>query len=159
MVGTYGNSKVKLIKHARGAPGLRLLGLGPNLTPSKGLYQLQTLFNAHTFWAKKRNYRNLRQLLAGSSVIVSLWSGKRMIGFGRATSDGIYRAVLWDVVVADDLQRKGLGKRVVNALLSMKEIRHVERIYLMTTNCTDFYKQLGFENKNNQNLLLKENQK
>ncbi len=159
MSSPYKNSKIKLVKHARGAPGLRLLGLGPNLIPLQGLNQLQKLFNAHAFWAKKRNFRNLKQLLAGSSAIVSLWSGNRMIGFGRGTSDGIYRAVLWDVVVADDLQRQGLGKQVVNALLSMKPIRDVERIYLMTTNSSEFYRQLGFENKSNQNLLLKENQK
>ena len=39
-----------------------------------------------------------------------------MVGFGRATTDGIYRAVLWDVVVAGDLQGKGLGRKVIASL-------------------------------------------
>ena len=117
------------------------------------------MLDKHAFWAKDRDYKSLRQLLAGSNVVVTLWRGSRIIGFGRATSDGIYRAVLWDIVVADDLQGKGLGREVVEALLGMKQIRHVERVYLMTTNSAAFYIQLGFEMCIKQNLcsLLNQN--
>ena len=83
-------------------------------------------------------------MLVGSKVVVTLWRGKRMVGFGRATSDGIYRAVLWDIVVAGDLQGRGLGRKVVEALLSTSAIKNVESVYLMTTNSAEFYKQLGF---------------
>ncbi len=148
---------MRLIKHAPGAPGLRIFGLGPNLLPSKGLLKLQNLLNKHAFWAKNRSLKDLQKLLAGSTAIISLWSGKRMIGFGRATSDGIYRAVLWDVVVADDLQGQGLGRQVVEAILSMDSINQVERIYLMTTFREDFYKQIGFESNNSQKVLIKKN--
>jgi len=95
-------------------------------------------------------------MLAGSTVVISLWRGKRMIGFGRATSDGICRAVLWDVVVAGDLQGCGLGRKVVEALLASSAIRNVERVYLMTTNSSEFYLQLGFRSVNNQHLLIKQ---
>ena len=148
-------AQIKLIKHAPGAPGLRFLGLGPQLTPSRGLLKLQQLFDEYAFWAQKRNYRNLRKLLAGSSVVVSLWSGKRLVGFGRGTSDGIYRAVLWDIVVANDHQGEGLGKKIVEALLSMRKINKVEKVYLMTSNSSEFYKQLGFNHEHKQDLLLK----
>ena len=147
--------KLKLLKHAPGAPGLRLLGLGPNCLPSQGLSQLRELLNNHAFWARNRNYKNLRKLLHGSTVVVTLWQNQRLVGFGRATSDQIYRAVLWDIVVADDLQGKGLGRLVIEALVASPEIKEVERLYLMTTNSSNFYKQLGFQNCNQQNLLIK----
>ena len=145
---------IKLIKHAPGAPGLRFLGLGPNLLPAQGVLKLKSLLDKHAFWAQGRNPKKLRNLLAKSSVVISLWSGKRMVGFGRATSDGIYRAVLWDIVVADDLQGLGLGRQVVDALLASPEVRDVEKIYLMTTNCSEFYKQIGFKLNTKQSLLL-----
>ena len=66
-------------------------------------------------------------MLRGSTVVVSLWRGKRLVGFGRASSDGIHRAVLWDIVVAGDLQGRGLGRRVVEALLASNAIEGVER--------------------------------
>ncbi len=150
--------ELKLLKHAQGAPGLRLFGLGPNLLPSRGLIKLKKLFDNHAFWARNRNYDNLRKLLLGSDVVITLWSDKRLVGFGRATSDQIYRAVLWDIVVADDLQGKGLGRLVIQALLASPEIKKVERIYLMTTNSSNFYKQLGFHECNEQSLLIKKKQ-
>ena len=94
-------------------------------------------------------------MLAGSQVVVSLWRGKRMVGFGRANSDGIHRAVLWDIVVAGDLQGRGLGRRVVEALMASSHLRHVERIYLMTTNSRGFYEQLGFTTDSNQQLMIR----
>ena len=148
-------SRIKLVTHAPGAPGLRLFGLGPNLCPVKGIYKLQHLLENHSFWAQGRSIANLKRLLAQSTVVVSLWRNKRMIGFGRATSDGIYRAVLWDIVVAEDLQGFGLGRQVVQALLQSKSIRKVEKIYLMTTESSNFYKQVGFELIDSQKLMLK----
>ena len=146
---------LRLLIHDPGAPGLRCFGLGPDLRPSRGLWKLQRLFNKHAFWAQERSHAQLRRLLAGSTVVVSLWQGKRLVGFGRASSDGIYRAVLWDVVVAGDLHGQGLGRRVVEALMAAPALRGVERVYLMTTNSAGFYEQLGFGDAAPQALLVK----
>ena len=53
----------------------------------------------------------------------SLWRGKRLVGFGRATSDGFSRAVLWDIVVAGDLQGHGQGRRVIEELLHCQRLQ------------------------------------
>ncbi|MED5469291.1 MAG: N-acetyltransferase, partial [Cyanobacteriota bacterium] len=74
---------IRLIQHAPGAPGLRWFGLGPGLRPTRGLLKLQRLFNKHAFWARGRSIAQLRRLLAGSTVVITLWRDKRMIGFGR----------------------------------------------------------------------------
>ena len=138
-----------------GAPGLRFFGLGPNLLPCRGLIKLQQFLNKNTFWAKNREIKNLKKCLAQSDVVVSIWLGKEMIGFGRALTDGVYRGVLWDIVIDERLQGKGYGKIVVNALLNSKEMKRVKKIYLMTTNKKDFYCQLDFEDVDSQDLLIK----
>jgi len=56
-------------------------------------------------------------MLAGSQAVVSAWEHSQLVGFGRANSDGVFRAVLWDVVVAGSHQGQGLGRRLVRALL------------------------------------------
>ena len=146
---------IRLVQHAPGAPGLRWFGLGPGLRPSRALLKLSRLLDKHAPWASGRSTQQLRRLLAGSTVVVSLWYGKRLVGFGRATSDGIYRAVLWDIVVASDLQGRGLGRRVVEALIATPAIRDTERVYLMTTNSAGFYEQLGFLPAKPQQLLIR----
>ena len=77
-----------------------------------------------------------------------------MVGFGRASGDGIYRAVLWDVVVNNDHQGLGIGSKIVDALLNARSMKNAERIYLMTTNCEDFYKVVGFKDVNEQKLMV-----
>ena len=145
---------IRLVHHAPGAPGLRFLGLGPNFIPARALLKLQRLFDRHAFWARGRSFAQLRRLLSGSDAVVSLWRGKRLVGFGRATSDGFSRAVLWDIVVAGDLHGHGLGRRVLNELLHAPAVVGVERVYLMTTNSAGFYRQLGFKNADPQQLMV-----
>ena len=145
---------ISLVKHAPTAPGLRLFGIGPKLTPTNGLEKLQSLLNKNTFWARGRTKQQLGEMLSNSTVVVSLWDQNQLIGFGRATSDLTFRAVLWDVVIASDRQGLGFGKLIIEAILTNKKINSVERIYLMTTNSSEFYKQLGFKLNNKQSLLI-----
>jgi len=149
------NRNIKLIKHFKGAPGLRLFGIGPNFFPCKGLYKLKVLLDKNTSWAKNRKIKDLKNCLANSDVIVSLWSSNEILGFGRALSDGTYRSVLWDIVIDHNYQGKGYGKLIVNSLLEDKRIKQSKRIYLMTSNQKDFYCQIGFDEVFSQKLLIK----
>ena len=142
-----------LVKHALGAPGLRLLGLGPGFAPKQGLLKLKSLLDRNTSWAKDRDIKDLKKMLSKSSVVVSLWKNNTLLGFGRATSDEIYRAVLWDIVVDRNYQKSGLGKMIIRSLLENHLISNVEKIYLMTTNCEKFYSKMGFLYEENQYLM------
>ena len=147
---------VFLVKHSKGALGLRLFGLGPNLKPIKGLFKLQQFLQRNAFWAKDRTIDDLRKCLANSDVIISIWSHNKPVGFGRALSDGIYRGVLWDVVIDQNHQGKGYGKMIVKNILESKQIKHTEKIYLMTTSKKLFYSQLDFKEVSSQSLLVRE---
>ena len=130
-----------------------LAGPRAGSAPKPGIAQAATA-DRHAFWARGRSFSQLRRLLAGSDAVVSLWRGKRLVGFGRATSDGFSRAVLWDIVVAGDLQGHGLGRRVIEELLHTPPVVGVERVYLMTTKSAGFYRQLGFQDANPQQLMV-----
>ncbi len=149
------NREIILTKHFKGAPGLRFFGIGPNFLPCNGLCKLKVLLDQNTSWAKNRKIKDLKNCLANSDVIVSLWSNNKILGFGRALSDGVYRSVLWDIVIDHNHQGKGYGKLIVNSLLESKRIKESDKIYLMTTNQKDFYYQLGFNEVFSQNLLIK----
>ena len=115
--------------------------------------QLRDLFESSSFWAQGRNGNDLRRMLAGSQAAVTAWNQLRLVGFGRATSDGVYRTVLWDVVVTQEHQGLGLGRRIVKALLEAPPLVASERIYLMTTNSSGFYERLGFQTVESQRLM------
>tara|TARA_B000000532_G_scaffold107539_1_gene86380 strand:- start:112 stop:567 length:456 start_codon:yes stop_codon:yes gene_type:complete len=148
--------EISLVKHCKGALGLRFFGLGPNLKPTKGLSKLKKLLDNNAFWAKSRKINDLKKCLANSDVVISLWVGNEIVGFGRALTDGIYRGVLWDIVIDHNYQGKGFGKLIVNNLLSSKKIKNTKKLYLMTTNKKLFYSQLDFQEVTSQNLLIRE---
>ncbi len=148
--------EISLINHSKGAYGLRFFGLGPNFKPTHGLYKLQKLLNANAFWAKSRTINDLKKCLANSDVVISLWVGNEIVGFGRALTDGIYRGVLWDIVIDKNHQSKGFGTLILKNLLSSKQIKNTKKIYLMTTNKKLFYSQFDFNEVTSQNLLIRE---
>jgi len=119
------------------------------------LPELQGLLNDHSFWAAGRSRADLASMLSGSTAVVSALQADRLVGFGRATSDGVFRAVLWDVVVAGPLQGQGLGRRLVEELLASPAVAQAERVYLMTTKSDGFYRKLGFCENHGQKLLVR----
>ena len=147
---------ISLINHSKGAVGLRYFGLGPYFKPTNGLNKLQKLLERNAFWAKNRTISDLRKCLANSDVIVSLWVGNEIVGFGRALTDGIYRGVLWDIVIDKNHQGKGFGTLILKNLLSSKKIKNTKKLYLMTTNKKRFYSQFNFKEVISQDLLIRQ---
>lgn len=118
------------------------------------LGQLQSLFNVSAFWAKDRSLQSLEIAIAHSEPVVSVWDHSCLIGFARATSDGIYRATIWDVVIHPDYQGAGLGRKLVQTVLAHPHINRVEKVYLMTTNEQNFYSRIGFEENQTTTMVI-----
>ena len=112
--------KISLIKHCKGAIGLRFFGLGPNLEPTNGLNKLQRLLDRNAFWAKSRTINDLKKCLANSDVIVSIWVATNSWFWQRSNRWNLQR-VLWDIVIDENHQGKGFGTLVVNNLLSSEK--------------------------------------
>ena len=118
------------------------------------LVQLQQLFNIAAFWAKNRSVGDLSTAITNSQPVISVWDRARLIGIARATSDGIYRATIWDVVIHPEYRGIGLGSKLVETVLSHPQIRNVERVYLMTTHQQHFYEQIGFKQNSTTTMVL-----
>ncbi len=118
------------------------------------LYQLQQLLDISTFWAKGRSIDDLGVAIANSDPVISFWDEQQLIGFARATSDCIYRATIWDVVIHPDYRGNGLGCKLVETVLNHPRLQRVERIYLMTTHQQEFYEKIGFQQNSTTTMVL-----
>lgn len=127
----------------------------PSTAPTAAdLAQLQALFQVAAFWAQDRTAEDLGIAIAHSSPVISVWVSDTLIGFARATSDGIYRATIWDVVIHPDYRSAGLGRQLVQTLLAHPQLNRVERVYLMTTHQQRFYERIGFKTNASSTLVL-----
>ncbi len=116
--------------------------------------QLQDLFRRSAFWAKDRKISDWQIAVANSDPVISLWDDQTLVGFARATSDGIYRACIWDVVIHPDYRGRGLGSKLVETVLSHPKVSRVERVYLMTTHQQSFYTKIGFQYNSTTTMVL-----
>ena len=115
------------------------------MDPPIDLGQLQHLLEITAFWAQTRTVGDLALAVANSDPVVTANLDDRLVGFSRATSDCVYRATIWDVVVHPEFQGAGIGRKLVETILSHPRISRVERVYLMTTHKQRFYERIGFE--------------
>jgi len=118
------------------------------------LWQLHELFKIGAFWAKERSREDLAVAIANSDPVVTVWDGDRLIGHARATSDVVYRATIWDVVIHPDYRGTGLGRKLVQTVLAHPRVCNVERVYLMTTHQQQFYEHIGFEYNSSTTMVL-----
>ncbi|CCQ49198.1 GNAT family N-acetyltransferase [Crocosphaera watsonii WH 8501] len=116
--------------------------------------QLQMLFNQAAFWARERTIKDLKTAVLNSNPVVTIWDDQTMIGFCRGTSDGVYRATIWDVVIHKEYQGLGLGRKLVETALSHPLMSQVERVYLMTTYQQKFYQKIGFQENQSTTMVL-----
>lgn len=124
-----------------GARGLELS------TSPRGLDldQLNALFSKVGF-PKRENAKLLRALDHTMSLLwVKEAKTGRLVAFARATGDSVFNAIIWDVVVDPDHQGSGLGKAVMERLMSDLVERGIANIALYAEpNVVAFYKPLGF---------------
>lgn len=73
---------------------------------------------------------------------VFAYEGSRMVGFGRAISDGEYQGAIYDVAVLPEAQGRGIGTAVVKAI--MQGLPHCNFILYTNPGAEGFYEKLGF---------------
>nr|QVY58171.1 GCN5-like N-acetyltransferase [Eucheuma denticulatum] len=70
---------------------------------------------------------------------------KKLIGFARATSDTVFNATIWDVVIHPDFQGQGLGKILMDQTILHLRCADISTITLFADpQVVSFYRNLGF---------------
>ena len=91
---------------------------------------------------KNRDPGKLEMAFRNSLLKVFAFDGKKLVGAGRALSDGVWRAAIYDVAVLPEYQGKGIGSRIIRHLI---DAANVEVIMLYAApGKEEFYERFGF---------------
>ncbi|WP_440480402.1 GNAT family N-acetyltransferase [Rossellomorea aquimaris] len=91
----------------------------------------------------KHSAEVIKQVFESSNVIVIVKLEERVVGFGRALSDGVFNAAIYDIVVHREFQQQGIAKKILAHLLDRLE--RVSCVHLISTSGNEaFYKKCGF---------------
>lgn len=113
--------------------------------------ELNDLFEKVGF--PRRDPERLRVALDNTHRLIWIRSTKQsrvarvgqLLGFARATSDGVFSATIWDVAVAPAWQRSGLGRAMMERLTHQLVADGIGTITLYAEpQVVGLYKKLGF---------------
>lgn len=115
--------------------------------------QIQQLFQ-HTHWAQHRTLHDIRTMIRNTAVNVGLQHDNTLIAYARALSDGTYKAIIEDVVVAPQHRRHGHGHTLMSLIMQAPNVRNVEEVELYCApELAPFYAQHGVTIIHNQHLM------
>lgn len=83
-----------------------------------------------------------RRAFEASHTTVFVYSADRLIGFGRAISDGEYQAAIYDVAVLPEAQGQGIGRMIIQTIID--RLPRCNVILYASPGKEGFYRKLGF---------------
>ncbi|MAF09197.1 GNAT family N-acetyltransferase [Candidatus Poribacteria bacterium] len=98
-----------------------------------------------TGWAHDRDLDGIQRMLDATPVMLGAWADGRLVGYARAITDGVYRALIDDVVVDEARRKAGIGSEVMRRLVARLREMHIEEVFLRCGDTMEpFYARLGF---------------
>lgn len=83
-----------------------------------------------------------KRAFEASHTAVFVYHAGRLIGFGRAISDGAYQGAVYDVAIVPEFQKKGIGTIIMKKIL--ERLQGCNIILYAAPGKEGFYKSLEF---------------
>ncbi len=96
-----------------------------------------------THWGGAMTLQVLERAVA-NSICFGIYTEGQQVGFGRVISDLATYAYLTDFVIEEGYRGQGLGKWLVECVLSHPDFQHLRRTALVTMNAQKLYEPFGF---------------
>lgn len=100
-------------------------------------------FLATAYWSRGIPFATVARALA-HSVCAAAFDRGRQVAFARAVTDRATFAYIADVYVLEDHRGRGLGRRIVEALLAHPDLQGLRRMMLATRDAHRLYAGQGF---------------
>lgn len=93
----------------------------------------------------KLTKKELAAALKKCFYCVSAYDDEELVGFGRMVSDGILHAVIYEMIVKPEYQRKGIGAKILNMLVNKCQQGNIRDVQLFCARGKKgFYEKYGF---------------
>lgn len=113
------------------------------LTPAR----IVTLYRRAPLHRRTRSDDALWAMFEDASLVLAAWNEEQLVGLARVLSDGVLYSFLCDLAVEPDVQRSGLGRALIGAVL--ERCAGTELLLRDSDLSTGFYDRLGFRRVEN----------
>lgn len=121
------------------------LELRRGLTPVQ-VDELVELFQQQ-WWTKDRQKADVEKLMKHAELIFAFVDplNEELVAFARAMTDGVYKAMIFDIIVKDTWRNTGLGRLLMDTVMTdpvLSQVKHRE-LYCLE-DMVPFYEKWGF---------------
>lgn len=113
------------------------------LTPAR----IATLYRRAPLLRPVDDASKVWQMFEQSSFVLAAWDKQQLVGIARVLSDGVLYSYLCDLAVEPDVQGKGVGKALINAVV--EQCKGTELVLRDSDISSTYYAHLGFERVEN----------
>lgn len=100
-----------------------------------------------SYWAKDVPKSIVEKSIA-HSLCFGVYDKEQQIGFARVVSDYATFAYLADVFILESYRGQGLGKWLIQSILTHSELQNLRKFLLGTWDAHELYRQFGFNSLN-----------
>ncbi len=108
--------------------------------------QLHELYQQE-WWTAGRTLEDVRAMLTGSNYVYGICDGDtaQLAGFARVLGDGVFKAIVFDVIVDPAHRGQQIGRKLIERILSDPRLAHVKHFELYCLpELEPFYESCGF---------------
>lgn len=99
---------------------------------------------ALSYWSTNISWNRFKRACA-NSLIFAAFDGDQQIGFARVVTDCATYAWLCDVFVAEHVRGRGVGRRMMEAIMADDRLQGLRQFVLATRDAHSLYEQFGFK--------------
>ncbi|WP_202951855.1 MULTISPECIES: GNAT family N-acetyltransferase [unclassified Dehalobacter] len=101
---------------------------------------------AKSYWSPGIKMDEVKKGASNSALVVGAFdSAHNQIGYARVVSDKTRFAYIMDVYVNENNRKRGIGKKIIEHILSHNELRDVYQWLLITKDAHELYGNFGFK--------------
>lgn len=104
---------------------------------------LHPALSERAYWARGRS-RSVFERSLQHSLCFGAYIGRRQVGFARVVTDEATFAWICDVFVDESVRGRGVGKRLMAAIVADSRLQGLKRMMLATDDAHGLYAKLGF---------------
>ncbi|MBU5210203.1 GNAT family N-acetyltransferase [Heyndrickxia oleronia] len=92
----------------------------------------------------KHTIEIIQTVFKNSNEVCIIKTEGKIVGIGRALSDGVFNAAIYDIVVHRDFQKLGIAKEIIHYFI--ERFKNVSCVHLISTTGNEgFYEKMGFK--------------
>lgn len=104
---------------------------------------IHDFLSSESYWAKGRDLEVVNRGI-DNSLSFGIYHGAKQVGFGRVVTDYATFAWVADVFVVEEYRGQGLGKWLIEVMLSHPQLQGFRRWALSTRDAHELYRGFGF---------------